>query len=129
MLIEPSDAHRSQSSGIRGCAQLSGPRSAGLQATSSAAVRPSSGNAKHFNMAAKTESDTHHTEQIRRSHDSDGKVTETQEIEGVNATHASIMATNKPDQWGRGYVRLYMLAACIFLNSTMNGQLFTHLIW
>jgi len=57
----------------------------------------------------------------RPSHDSDVKVLEVRQIEGIDATHATIMATDKPNQWGPGYIRLYMLAACIFLNSTMNG--------
>jgi hypothetical protein len=60
-------------------------------------------------------------EQSRLSHDSDVKVFKVQQVEGIDATHATIMATNKPNQWGKGYIRLYMLAACIFLNSTMNG--------
>lgn len=58
----------------------------------------------------------------RPSHESDIKVVEVHQVEGIDPTHAAIMATNKPDQWGKGYIRLYMLAACIFLNSTMNGS-------
>lgn len=34
---------------------------------------------------------------------------------------AAIMATNKPNPWGQGYIRLYLLSAIIFLCSTMNG--------
>ncbi|KIX03024.1 uncharacterized protein Z518_06574 [Rhinocladiella mackenziei CBS 650.93] len=72
-------------------------------------------------MADKMESETKHAEQTRPSQESDVKIVKLHKIEGVEATHASIMATNKPNQWGPGYVRLYSLAACIFLNSTMNG--------
>ncbi|KAJ3561907.1 hypothetical protein NPX13_g8766 [Xylaria arbuscula] len=36
-------------------------------------------------------------------------------------TYAAIMTTNKPDPWGPGYIRLYILAATIFLCSTMSG--------
>ncbi|KAI0555991.1 hypothetical protein F4679DRAFT_13194 [Xylaria curta] len=35
--------------------------------------------------------------------------------------YATIMATNKPDPRGPGYIRLYILAATIFLCSTMSG--------
>lgn len=55
------------------------------------------------------------------SHGDDIKIVEVHQVEGIDPTHAAIMATNKPNQWGKGYIRLYMLAACIFLNSTMNG--------
>ncbi|KAI0181652.1 general substrate transporter [Hypoxylon sp. FL1284] len=36
-------------------------------------------------------------------------------------TYAAIMATNKPDPRGPGYIKLYLLAATVFLCSTMNG--------
>jgi len=34
---------------------------------------------------------------------------------------ATIMATQKPNPWGRGHLQLYALAAVCFLNSTMSG--------
>jgi hypothetical protein len=37
-------------------------------------------------------------------------------------TYAVIMATNKPDPRGPGYIKLYLLAGTIFLCSTMNGE-------
>lgn len=37
-------------------------------------------------------------------------------------TYAAIMATNKPNPLGPGYIKLYMLSACVFLCSTMNGK-------
>ncbi|KAJ8133592.1 hypothetical protein O1611_g27 [Lasiodiplodia mahajangana] len=36
-------------------------------------------------------------------------------------TYAAIMATNKPDMRGPGYIKLYLLAGTIFLCSTMSG--------
>ncbi|KAI3547569.1 lactose permease [Colletotrichum filicis] len=36
-------------------------------------------------------------------------------------TYATIMATNKPDPRGPGYIRLYLLATVLFFCSTMNG--------
>jgi hypothetical protein len=37
-------------------------------------------------------------------------------------TYANIMAEHKPDPRGPGYIKLYSLAALIFLCSTMNGK-------
>lgn len=37
-------------------------------------------------------------------------------------TYATIMATNKPDPRGPGYIRLYLLATVLFFCSTMNGR-------
>jgi hypothetical protein len=76
-------------------------------------------------MADKTDLSAQQTEQPRPSQDSDVQleVHKMQQIEGLKETHESIMLSNKPNQWGSGYIRLYMLAACIFLNSTMNGWL------
>ncbi|KAJ2997290.1 hypothetical protein NUW58_g689 [Xylaria curta] len=42
-------------------------------------------------------------------------------VEPTLENYASIMATNKPDPRGPGYIRLYLLAATIFLCSTMSG--------
>lgn len=36
-------------------------------------------------------------------------------------TYAAIMATQKPDPRGPGYMKLYLLALMVFLCSTMNG--------
>jgi hypothetical protein len=58
----------------------------------------------------------------RASFESDVKVVKVQEFEAVNPNHAAIMATQKPDPWGWGYRRLYLLVAMIFLCSTMNGE-------
>lgn len=46
------------------------------------------------------------------------------EVESVNPnpeTYAAIMAANKPDVKGPGYIKLYLLASTIFLCSTMTG--------
>lgn len=36
--------------------------------------------------------------------------------------YATIMATQKPDPRGSGYIRLYLLGAVCFFCSTMNGR-------
>lgn len=43
-------------------------------------------------------------------------------LEPSPETYAAIMATNKPDPRGPGYIRLYLLAGSLFLCSTLNGQ-------
>jgi hypothetical protein len=50
------------------------------------------------------------------------KIIEEGEVEGVNPTFTAIMATHKPNQWGKGHLQLYGLCAVIFLNSTMSGM-------
>ncbi|PGH09852.1 hypothetical protein AJ79_05578 [Helicocarpus griseus UAMH5409] len=47
-----------------------------------------------------------------------GKV---EDLEPSPETYAAIMAINKPNPRGAGYIRLYLLASMIFLCSTMNG--------
>ena len=42
-------------------------------------------------------------------------------MENSAETYAQIMATNKPNPRGPGYLRLYLLAGMVFLCSTMNG--------
>ncbi len=47
------------------------------------------------------------------------------DVEGMEPsleTYTTIMATNKPNPRGPGYIKLYLLAGMIFLCSTMNGQ-------
>lgn len=46
---------------------------------------------------------------------------EVERVEASSETYATIMATNKPDVRGPGYIKLYMLAGVIFLCSTMTG--------
>ncbi|KAL3957035.1 hypothetical protein ACCO45_007613 [Purpureocillium lilacinum] len=46
---------------------------------------------------------------------------EVEDMEQSPETYAAIMATNKPNPRGPGYLKLYMLASVIFLCSTMNG--------
>lgn len=46
---------------------------------------------------------------------------EVERVEASPETYATIMATNKPDVRGPGYMKLYMLAGIIFLCSTMTG--------
>ena len=41
--------------------------------------------------------------------------------------YAAIMAANKPDVMGPGYIKLYLLAGTIFLCSTMTGITHTHI--
>jgi hypothetical protein len=73
-------------------------------------------------MADKPATDTQHAEQLHINDGDFEKTVTIHDADDVNLTHASIMAMNKPNQWGKGYRRLYLLAACIFLNSTMNGR-------
>ncbi|KAI5862457.1 general substrate transporter [Durotheca rogersii] len=48
-------------------------------------------------------------------------VDEAEGMESSAETYATIMATNKPDPRGPGYIKLYILAGMVFLCSTMNG--------
>lgn len=58
----------------------------------------------------------------KASVESDLKVLETREVEGVNLDMAAIMdGPDKPDPWGPGYLKLYGLVALLFMNATMNG--------
>lgn len=43
------------------------------------------------------------------------------EIGGANLAFATIMANDKPNPWGKGHLKLYLLATVCFLNSTMSG--------
>jgi hypothetical protein len=43
------------------------------------------------------------------------------EMEDQIETYANIMAENKPNPRGPGYIKLYILASLVFLCSTMNG--------
>ncbi len=53
----------------------------------------------------------------------DGSTSGLEEIEETGQlTYATIMATNKPDPRGPGYIKLYIMASLIFLCSTMNGK-------
>ncbi|KAI2632535.1 general substrate transporter [Hypomontagnella submonticulosa] len=64
---------------------------------------------------------------IRSSHDTMGKreqpitLDDVDGIEPSPETYAAIMATQKPNPLGPGYIKLYLLAGMIFLCSTMNG--------
>ncbi|KAF4992380.1 hypothetical protein FDECE_13736 [Fusarium decemcellulare] len=49
------------------------------------------------------------------------KAEETEGMENLLETYANIMAEHKPNPRGPGYIRLYLLAALVFLCSTMNG--------
>ena len=58
----------------------------------------------------------------KASVDSDLKVMEAREVEGVNIDMAAIMnSEHKPNPFGPGYLKLYALVALLFMNSTMNG--------
>jgi uncharacterized membrane protein len=46
---------------------------------------------------------------------------EVENMEDSMETYASIMATQKPNPRGPGYIKLYILSAVVFLCSTMNG--------
>ena len=50
-----------------------------------------------------------------------GLVDETEKLELSAETYATILAKNKPNPLGSGYLRLYLLSAAVFLCSTMNG--------
>lgn len=39
----------------------------------------------------------------------------------INDAYATIMATQKPNPFGSGYIKLYLICGFCFLNSTMNG--------
>lgn len=61
----------------------------------------------------------------KSSVDSDVKVVETKEFEGINLDMAQIMdGPDKPNPFGPGYIKLYALVALLFMNSTMNGKSF-----
>lgn len=65
---------------------------------------------------------------VRLSHDTMDKKAQhvaLDDVEGIEPsveTYAAIMATNRPNPRGPGYIKLYLLAGMIFLCSTMNGQ-------
>ncbi|KAL7623753.1 hypothetical protein AAE478_005306 [Parahypoxylon ruwenzoriense] len=67
------------------------------------------------------------TSKNRASHDTTDKqdhhidLDDAERIEPSAETYAAIMATNKPNPRGPGYIKLYLLAGMIFLCSTMNG--------
>jgi hypothetical protein len=46
---------------------------------------------------------------------------EVETVEDSMETYARIMATQKPNPMGPGYIKLYLLSAVVFLCSTMNG--------
>ncbi|KAI0830453.1 general substrate transporter [Hypoxylon sp. FL0890] len=64
---------------------------------------------------------------IRLSHekmDKKGQEMSLEDVEGLEPsleTYATILAKNKPNPLGSGYIKLYLLAGMIFLCSTMNG--------
>ncbi|KAI0853851.1 general substrate transporter [Daldinia vernicosa] len=64
---------------------------------------------------------------IRLSHDSmnkKGQGINLNDVDGIEPspeTYATIIATNKPNPRGPGYIQLYLLAGMVFLCSTMNG--------
>ncbi len=57
------------------------------------------------------EVDIPHEEDLKASIDENGHM-----------VYASIMANHKPDKFGLGYLRLYVICLLIFLCSTMNGK-------
>lgn len=61
--------------------------------------------------------------------DNDVKVIEAREYEGVDLDMEKIMASeDKPNPFGSGYIKLYLLVALLFLNSTMNGEWFASIV-
>ncbi|KAI2616340.1 general substrate transporter [Hypoxylon sp. NC1633] len=64
---------------------------------------------------------------IRLSHDTmekQGQHVALDDVDGIEPsveTYTAIMATNRPNPRGSGYIKLYLLAGMIFLCSTMNG--------
>lgn len=44
------------------------------------------------------------------------------DMKGVSKTYAEIMAEHKPNPFGAGHIKLYLMCAVLFLNSTMNGN-------
>ena len=46
---------------------------------------------------------------------------EVEKLELSAETYATILAKDKPNPLGPGYLRLYLLSAAVFLCSTMNG--------
>lgn len=47
---------------------------------------------------------------------------ELEHMEPSVETYAAIMARDKPDPKGPGYIKLYLLSCMIFFCSTMNGK-------
>ncbi|KAI0885012.1 general substrate transporter [Annulohypoxylon maeteangense] len=78
-------------------------------------------------MAEQVEDTRASLSKARLSHDTmekKGRKIDLGDIDGLEPspeTYAAIMATNKPDPRGPGYIRLYLLAGSLFLCSTFNG--------
>jgi hypothetical protein len=49
-------------------------------------------------------------------------------IQAHDANLATILQENKPNPWGKGHIRLYLICGLIYLCSTMNGKCFSVLI-
>ncbi|KAI1767055.1 general substrate transporter [Hypoxylon sp. FL1150] len=61
---------------------------------------------------------------VRLSHEKHAHHVDLDHIEGIEPnleTYTAIMATNKPNPRGPGYIKLYLLAGMVFLCSTMTG--------
>jgi hypothetical protein len=66
-------------------------------------------------------------EKINNVHHEDVGVSQNDVVEETtmkvqNPKLAAILQENKPDQWGSGYIHLYLCCGLIFLCSTMNGE-------
>ncbi|KAK5632489.1 hypothetical protein RRF57_008203 [Xylaria bambusicola] len=87
----------------------------------SATIMERTGPNPNLNFAKGTQPEGHASQRDtnleKRLNDSDAL----KNVDPTLETYASIMGTNKPDPWGPGYIRLYLLAATIFLCSTMSG--------
>ena len=60
---------------------------------------------------------------VKRGPDSPRAVlTERADPDDGAAAYATIMATQKPNPRGSGYIKLYLLAGVCFFCSTMNGK-------
>lgn len=47
---------------------------------------------------------------------------EVENMEDSMESYANIMAAQKPNPLGKGYIKLYLLSVVVFLCSTMNGE-------
>lgn len=45
-----------------------------------------------------------------------------EKVQGDPLTLAEVIERNRPDPWGSGYRKLYLMSALVFLCSTMNGK-------
>lgn len=74
-------------------------------------------------MDLKGDDPTQHDE--TKGEDTGAKLIDETQVNVTNVDFAAALEDNKPNPWGKGYLRMYLFCALIFLCSTMNGKLFS----